>query len=131
MRGVDTNVIVRYLTQDDPVQARKANAVIEGALVAGEQLHLDDIVICELEWVLSSAYGFDRATISDTLLKLIDSAQLSVNDRDAVREAVTRYAESAGDFADYLIGSQNLRCGCESTLTFDRALRHSELFTLL
>jgi predicted nucleic-acid-binding protein len=131
MPGVDTNVIVRYLTQDDRVQARKANAIVEGALAAGEQVHLDEIVICELVWVLSSAYGFDRATISDTLLKLIDSAQISVNDRDAVREAVTRYAESSGDFADYLIGLRNLRSGCESTLTFDRALRHSEFFTLL
>ena len=131
MRGLDTNVIVRYLTQDDPAQARKANALIDDALMAGERLHLGDIVICELVWVLGSACGFDRATISDTLLKLIDSAQLSVNDRDAVRQAVTLYAESSGDFADYLIGLRNQGSGCESTLTFDRGLRHSELFTLM
>ena len=131
MKGLDTNVIVRYLTQDDPVQARKANAIIEDALLGGERLHIDTIVFCELVWVLGSAYHFNRATIADTLAKLIDSAQLSVDDRDSMRDAVARYAEGSGDFADYLVALRNRRAGCDSTLTFDRALRRSDLFTMV
>jgi predicted nucleic-acid-binding protein len=130
VKGLDTNVVVRYLTQDDPVQSKRANAIIEDALARGERLHLDTIVLCELVWVLRAAYKLERATIAGALFKLIEAAQLSLDDRELSREAARRYAAGPGDFADYVLGLRNLAAGCEATLTFDRAHRKSDLFAL-
>ena len=55
MRGLDTNVVVRYLTQDDPRQSKRANAVIESALAGEERLNFDTIVLCDIVWVLHAA----------------------------------------------------------------------------
>lgn len=131
MKGVDTNVLIRYLTQDDPSQGKRASAVVERALVAGERIHVDTVVLCELVWVLRAAYGHERATIAATLDKLLDMTHLSIDDRDPAREAARRYAQGPGDFADYVLGARNRAAGCDTTLTFDRAHRKSDLFTLL
>jgi predicted nucleic-acid-binding protein len=131
MKGLDTNVLVRYLTQDEAAQSRKANAVVDRALEGGERIHLDTVVLCELVWVLRSAYGYDRATIGGTLAKLIEAGQVSVDDRDLLREATRRYLEGAGDFADDVLALRNRSAGCDTTLTFDRAHRKSDLFALL
>jgi predicted nucleic-acid-binding protein len=131
VKGLDTNVLVRYLTQDNPGQSRKATEVIERALSGGDRVHVDTVVLREVVWVLRSAYGFDRATIADVLSKLIEAAQLSIDDRDHLREATTRYRGGGGDFADYVVGLRNLGAGCETTLTFDRTHRRDELFTVV
>lgn len=131
MRGLDTNVVVRYLTQDDLRQSRAANAIIEAALAGGERIHLDTIVLCELVWVLRSAYGYERATVADALKKLLEASQLSLDDRDRLHEAARLYAAGTGDFADYVIGLRNQAAECHTTLTFDRAHQGSDLFTVL
>ena len=131
MKAVDTNVLVRYLTQDDAHQARKASAIFEQAAAAGERIHVDMTVLCELVWVLRAAYGHERVTVAGTLDKLLDAVQLSIDDRDRVREATRLYAAGPGDFADYIIGLGNRAAGCDTTLTFDRAHRHDDLFTVL
>ncbi len=131
MRGLDTNVVVRYLTQDDLRQSKRANAVIEEALAGEDRLHIDTIVLCELVWVLRAAYQLDRATVAAALLQLIDAAQLSLDDRDLLREAAQRYRVGPGDFADYAIALRNRAAGCKTTLTFDRAHKQSELFSLI
>ena len=64
MIGLDTNVLVRYLTQDDPAQARRANAVINDALDRDERCAVGIVVLCEAVWVLRDAYRLDRATSS-------------------------------------------------------------------
>jgi predicted nucleic-acid-binding protein len=129
--GLDTNVLVRYLTQDDPVQARKAGRAIERALSAGSRVHVDTVVLCELVWVLKGVYRFDRATICTALERLLETAQVSVADRDIVREAVSSYRRGPGDFADHVIALRNAAAGCTSTATFDSALRGSKLLALL
>jgi predicted nucleic-acid-binding protein len=131
MKGLDTNVLARYLVQDDPRQSRRANAVIENALAGEGRLHVDTIVLCELVWVLRTAFRLDRVTVAAALLQLVDAAQLSLDDRDLVRAAAERYRRGPGDFADHVIGLRNRAAGCETTLTFDRAHRRDELFTLL
>ncbi|MES1157480.1 MAG: type II toxin-antitoxin system VapC family toxin [Haliangium ochraceum] len=124
-------MLVRYLTQDDAVQARKANAVIDRALAGGERLHIDTVVLCELVWVLRSAYDCDRSTVADIVGKLLDAGQLSVDDRDQLREATRRYAHGGGDLADHVLALRNRTAGCDTTLTFDRAHRKSDLFSIL
>ncbi|MGH3430495.1 MAG: PIN domain-containing protein [Mycobacteriales bacterium] len=131
MRGLDTNVVVRYLTQDDPAQAEKVNGLIEKAVAGGEKLHLDGIVLCEIVWVLNSAYGFDKSTIVQAVEKILDTAHFVIADRELFREALTAYREGSGDFSDYAIGLRNRHAGCADTVTFDRGLRKSMLFSLL
>jgi predicted nucleic-acid-binding protein len=131
VKGLDTNVVVRYLTQDDRAQSRKANAIIDAALAGGDRVHLDTVVLCELVWVLRSAYRYDRKTVADVLGKLVEAAQISVDDRDRLLDAVGRYGRGTGDFADYVLALRNRAAGCDTTLTFDRAHRKEDLFTLL
>jgi predicted nucleic-acid-binding protein len=131
MTGLDTNVLVRYLAQDDPAQARKANSLIDGAVGKGEPLHLDVVVLCELVWVLRGAYRFGKQTVVDALERILDAAQFSVEDRDLVRESLGAYRVGQGDFADYVLGLRNRKGGCRATATFDLALKKSELFTVL
>jgi len=131
VKGLDTNVVVRYLTQDDPAQSRKANAVIAEAVERGEPCSINVVVLCELTWVLQDAYGFDKATIMTTLERLLDTAQLVVEHADVVRRALDDYRRGPGDFADYVIGWRNREGGCAETVTFDRALRRNRLFRVL
>jgi predicted nucleic-acid-binding protein len=129
--GVDTNVLVRLLTQDDPAQARAVDALVTESTKSAVRLHIDDVVLCELVWVLRGAYRFSRSTIASTLEKVLDAAQFSFEDRDLLRRALARYREGEADFADYVIGARNVRSGCESTTTFDQALRDEDGFSIL
>jgi len=131
MRGLDTNVLVRYLTRDDPAQFRRAEALISGLVAAGEPARLDEIVLCELTWVLQSGYGLARAAVADTLDALVETAQFVIDDRDTVRAAVELFRAGPGDFSDYLLGLRNQNAGCADTMTFDRKLRAAEGFRLL
>ena len=131
MRGVDTNILVRFLTGDDAAQTERVDQLLESADRTGERLRIDGIVLCELVWVLRSAYDASRAEIGELLARLIRSRQFLVDDRDSVNAALTAYRTGRGDFSDYLIGERNHRAGCRSTTTFDRALTDSPRFEVL
>lgn len=131
MRGLDTNVLVRYLTQDDAAQARRANTLIAEAVGKGDRCAIGVVVLCELVWVLREAYGLDRPTVAGTLERILETAQFVVEDTDLVRQALEDYRAGPGDFSDYVIGWRNRRAGCSNTATFDRALAKSKLFALL
>ena len=122
MIGIDTNVLVRYLTQDDPVQAGKVDAFVATAIEEGSRLHVDDIVLVEMVWVLRAAYRLSKPTIAEALDKVLSTAIFSFDDREVLRAALTDYLAGPGDFSDYLIGRRNARAGCEHTVTFDRPL---------
>jgi predicted nucleic-acid-binding protein len=128
--GLDANILARYLTQDDPAQSRRANAVITEASRRGDRCAINTIVLCELVWVLRHAYGVDRDAVVATLEKILDTAQFVIEDKDLVRRALADYRQGPGDFSDYLIGWRNRHAGCSETATFDRALSRSELFRL-
>lgn len=131
MRGLDTNVLVRYLTRDDPAQFRRAAALISELDAAEEPVRLDEIVLCELTWVLQSGYGLARTAVADSLAALLETAQFVIDDRDTVRAAVALFRTGPGDFSDYLLGLRNRNAGCADTATFDRKLRAAEGFRLL
>lgn len=131
MRGLDTNVLVRYLTHDDPGQTRKVDAIFRDAVAERERLQIDAIVLCEIVWVLREAYKYDKDSVAGALAKILDVAQFSIEDRDLVRETLAAYRSGRGDFSDYLIGLRNRKAGCADTATFDRALKDSPLFSVL
>ncbi len=131
MRGLDTNVLVRYLVRDDKRQAERASAYIREATSGGDKCFVNHIVLCELVWVLDAAYGFGRKDIAGVLEKILVTKQLELEQKDILRQAVGDYAHGKGDLADYLIGRINHEHGCDHTATFDRALKDAPVFEVL
>lgn len=132
MRGLDTNVLLRYLTEDDPVQSPTAARLIEHAEAAGERFHITTTVLCELIWTLHGRlYRLTRADIADMVEVLLETALFELQERDLVRRALADFRANSGDFADYLIGWQNEAAGCRSTVTFDRDLGDCGRFEVL
>ena len=126
MIGLDTNVLVRYLTEDDPEQSPRAVALVEGALEEGERLFVTQIVLCELVWVLDSVYGFSRDEIVSVVRDLLRARQLVIEDLDSARKALDLYAAKGGDFADFLIVERCRAAGCGRVASFDGSLGKAE-----
>jgi predicted nucleic-acid-binding protein len=131
MIGLDTNILVRYLTQDDPAQSRKANAEIEKGLAGGHTFYIADIVLCELVWVLETAYGYDRREIVLVLENILRTKQFQFANKDLLWKSLADYRTKKGDFADHLIGQAGHKAGCRETLTFDAELKNNPLFRVL
>jgi predicted nucleic-acid-binding protein len=132
MRGLDTNVLARYVLADDLEQARTARDLIEGAEEQGDLLYISVIALCELVWVLRSApHRLDRSAIAEVLQILLDTSTFEVQDRDLVRRALAEFRDGSADFPDYLLGWVNQRAGCQDTVTFDRKLRGAPGFSWL
>lgn len=122
MIGIDTNVLARFLVDDDPEQGRIASEFLEAMDTQGETGFVPDIVLAELSWVLARSYGFSREEIATAFRQLLLARQLVFRSRDEVREALDFY-EKAGDLADHLIVEQSLRAGCSGVVTFDKKLQ--------
>jgi predicted nucleic-acid-binding protein len=131
MIGLDTNVLVRYLTRDDPAQFAKAASVIETASERGEQCVVNATVLCELAWVLDTAYRYSREEIAGALEQILATAQFEVERLDEARQALADFRATKADFSDALIGRINRALGAEHTVTFDRDLKAVETFRLL
>lgn len=112
MRAIDTNVVVRYLTGDDPVQAPKARAAVDAGPVFASTT-----VLLESEWVLRSVYGFAAMEVAQALREFVGLPDVSVENPVLLAEALLR-AEQGMDFADALHLGAAARC--EAMLTFDR-----------
>jgi len=119
MIGLDTNIVVRYLTHDDPAQTAAAVKVID-ALSPDSPGFLSLIVIAELVWVLEVSYRFKKNEIEQVLDTLLRSKELVIERAEIVAQALRKFSASRADFADCLIE----RCGhaseCQHTVTFDQ-----------
>ena len=131
MIALDTNVLLRILLNDDPKQSRQAQAIVARATSLGEEILLPDVVLCEVEWVLSSAFSLPRARVAETLRRLLEGTEFTFANRTVVGAAVASYERGKADFSDYLIGATAASAGASTTFTFDRDLRKSEDFTLV
>ncbi len=131
MIGIDTNVLVRHLVQDDPRQSRVATQVITKQCTREVPGFINRIVLCELVWVLESAYGYSKETIVNVLDKLLRTSQLKIEDAQSAWTSFRMYQKGKADFADCLLGSTNRLSGCDSTATFDHAASRLDGFQLL
>lgn len=131
MIGLDTNVLVRYLVKDDPKQAEAAARVIRKASRQDEPLFVNHVVLCELVWVLESAYEYPKPDIVEVLEKLLMTKQLRIERKDDIWAALAAYRQGRGDFSDHLLGHMNVSHGCQYTVTFDTALKGSAAFRVL
>jgi predicted nucleic-acid-binding protein len=128
--GVDTNVIVRLLVADDEKQADAATRYLKEHC-SDEPALLSDIVLVECAWVLEDLYEYSRAQIGEAIDGLLATAQLRAADASAVGAALQRFRSSSADFADCLLGVNNVGAGCEYTATFDRKASKLPEFQLL
>jgi len=129
--GLDTNVIVRYLVQDDPRQSAAATRFVERTISPENPGFIAGITLCEVVWVLAECYGADRARIKSVLEGLLTSKQLTVEEADLVWKALRAWDVSPADFSDALIGQIVAARGGEKTVTFDRAAAKLPGFELL
>lgn len=126
MTGLDTNVLVRYITQDDPVQSAKATTWIEERLTRENPGFISVVAMAETVWVLERTYGVADQDIAATIERLLQVDVLVVENEQQVFAAMVALKENQGSFADALISALGVKAGCSGTLTFDqRALRLS------
>lgn len=131
MIGLDTNVVVRYLVQDDASQSAAASRLMERVLSAERPGLITTVTLCEIVWVLAECYEADRARIGAVIEGLLASKQLIVEDADIVWNALGDWQGSSADFSDALIGRQVAARGGEKVVTFDRAAAKLPRFELL
>lgn len=130
MIGLDTNVLVRYIMQDDAKQAAKATKLVE-SLSPDEPGFVTLVSVIELVWVLSSCFDLTREQIAQALDALLRAKQLVVDQTDQVMRALRTYNSSSADFADCLIERTASSAGCTKTLTFDVAASKQAGMTLI
>lgn len=130
MIGLDTNVLVRYIMQDDAKQAAKATTLIE-SLSAAAPGFITLVSVVELVWVLSSCYGLSRAQVAQALEIILRSRQLIVDQAEHVVRALRAFNAGHADFADCLIERMAASAGCVQTMTFDSAAAKTAGMTLI
>ncbi len=124
MIGLDTNILVRYLAQDDPVQSGKATEVLERRLTEDNPGFVSIVAMAETVWVLERAYGFSGREIAAAVERMLQADALVVESEPEVFTAMTAVKEGRGSFGDALIGALGAKAKCSCTLTFDeKALR--------
>jgi predicted nucleic-acid-binding protein len=117
--ALDTNVLVRFVVEDDPAQTERARACLQRIVDAGSTAFVPDIVLCEIVWVLESSYKLRRPEIVRALSKLLRASHLAFLSPDPLARALEAYEAGRGGFADYLIREQAKAYGCEAVATFD------------
>ncbi len=130
MIGLDTNVLVRYLTQDDPTQSPRATELIERRLTEDSPGFISIVAVAETVWVLERAYGLSNVRIAEFIERLLQAAALVVEYEAEVFAAMTVLQEGNGSFADALIGELGDRAGCSVTFTFDQKASRLRNFAL-
>ena len=128
MIGLDTNILVRYLTRDDEQQWQQAASTIQ----RNQPCFVTNIVLCEVVWVLrGTTYGFRKAEIIKVLEAMFHSAAFEFENRSTVDQALQRYKQGKADFSDYLIGAVSQQVGCTKTWSFDSKLKGERNFRVL
>jgi predicted nucleic-acid-binding protein len=124
MMGLDTNVLIRYLTQDDPIQSAKASEILERRLTPKNPGFVSIVAMVETVWVLVRAYGLTAQEIATAVERLLQVEVLAIENEQEVFTAMVAVKQGRGSFADALIAELGARAGCTRTLTFDqKALR--------
>jgi predicted nucleic-acid-binding protein len=130
MIGIDTNILVRYYAQDDPIQSRVATEFLEEELQS-EPGYVSLVVIAELVWVLTSIYKLDKMRLSDILGNLLAAEELQIEQTEVFSSALRRFEKTAAQFTDLLIASAARHTGCLETFTFDQNAAKRAGMTLL
>jgi predicted nucleic-acid-binding protein len=128
--GLDTNILLRAVTRDDPAQSPWARRLI-GALTPESPGCVALTVLCEFAWTLKRRYKYESADIATAIEAMAASPAFLLPDRDAVNAAIHEMRQFGLDFADAVIGHQHRAAGANTTMTFDQEATFSPLFTLV
>jgi len=130
MIGLDTNVLVRYIMQDDARQAMKATKLVE-SLTVEEPGFVSLVSVVELGWVQSSSYDLDREQVGQALELLLRAKTVVIDRAAEVMKALRVFKASSADFADCLIERTAASAGCGRTMTFDVGAAKTAGMTLI
>jgi len=119
--GIDTNVLVRYIAQDDPSQSKRASRLIEDECSVVIPGFISLVVLVELVWVSESCYGAARGEVAEMLRRILSIRQLVVQDTETAWKALRLFESSKADFADCLVERVAAAAGCSAVVTFDKA----------
>ena len=119
MIALDTNVLIRYLTRDNPEQAEAARALLQGLTTDNPGFICREVVI-EVVWVLERSYHFTRERIANIVVELVATDTLVIEDDNDVAQAAAVYREGSADFSDLMILAAANRVGAQPLYTFDR-----------
>ena len=119
MIGLDTNILVRYLTHDDPKQSRVAADIVERRLSVDQPGFVSALVTAETAWVLQSHFKASRKEIALAIEGLISQRTLVFEHLEQIVHATEEVKETNADFADAIIAFVGQKAGCSTTLTFD------------
>jgi len=131
MTGLDTNVLMRYLLQDDAKQARRANQIIDRQLSEHNPGFVNLATILEIVWVLRSLLKRSPSEIAAHIEDLLAADSIEVQNEQQVFEAAFALKRGTGEFEDALIGALNVWAGCSQTLTFDRKTARLHYFQVM
>lgn len=131
MLALDTNLLVRLVTNDDPVQAQRVQQALDAELLAHQECLVGHIVLCELVWVLERLYGYTVAQCQQTIAALLGFEGLRFESTPVVLTAFKAWQQLGGDWADHLMGAQMAALGCEAVLTLDRRASRANTHRLL
>lgn len=119
MIAVDTNILVRFFAQDDPIQCAAADKLMR-SLSAADPAWVSHAVLLELVWVLTRIYRFDQPAMIRILDSILGLEQLRIEQIDTVHSALRDYRAGKADFSDCLIAASAKTAGCARTVTFDQ-----------
>ncbi len=131
MTGLDTNILVRFLVNDDKVQAARVKRFFLKAEDEGELLYISNPVVLELLYVLGSVYGYGTEEILTALASMLSIPIFSFENHDLIHELVERGGAGKIELDDLFIGLKSKTAGCATTITFDKKAPRSGLFTML
>lgn len=131
MMGLDSNVLVRYLAQDDAIQSPQATQIIECHLSVDRPGFISLVTMVETVWVLDRVYGLSSDEIAATVERILQADTLFVQNEQEAFTAMTALKSGTGSFADALIGALGEWAGCTATLTFDKRAKRLKQFQVL
>jgi predicted nucleic-acid-binding protein len=119
--ALDTNILIRFLVEDDARQLAAAARLIRRCTASGESLYVPITVSLELEWVLRANFGFDKVAVMRTMSQLLSSVELSFQSEGALESALILYGQGSADFSDCLHVALTATAGQQPLWTFDKA----------
>ena len=119
MIALDTNILVRFIMQDDPVQSEKANNII-GSLTPGNPALITMVVLCELNRVLMKSYKISKKDRIKTLKNLFTLSVFEIENFEVCLAALKLFKNGKADFSDYLIKKSAENAGYKTVITFHK-----------
>lgn len=131
MIGLDTNLLVRFIMEDEPIQSRKVRHIIERRLTEHNPGFVSLATLLETAWVLESIYRQSRQQVAEAIHRILQIETFVIQNEQEVYTAMIALETGKGSFEDALIGALGKWAGCTSTLTFDRKASRMEGFELV